>query len=154
MPTQKSGIHIRKARLKDLPAVLDIYAGALDGGQSVPEAEARKIFRRMKSYPNYQVYVAVGNRQVVGTFALLIMDNLAKRGTPSGIVEDVAVLPEWQGRGVGKRMMRFALDVCRKAGCYKMVLIEQHQARFGASILRIAGLSETRLQLSDGPGRG
>jgi GNAT superfamily N-acetyltransferase len=122
MPTDKSGIHIRKARLKDLPAVLDVYAGALGDGQSLTEAQAKRIFRRMKSYPDYHVYVAVENRQVVGTFALLVMDNLAKRGTPSGIVEDVAVLPEWQGRGIGKQMMRFAQDVCRKAGCYKMVL--------------------------------
>ena len=122
MQTEKSRIQIRKAGLKDLPAVLSVYAGALNEDQSLTAAEAGRIFKRMKSYPDYHVYVAVENRQVVGTFALLIMDNLAKLGTPSGIVEDVAVLPEWQGRGIGKQMMRFALDVCRKAGCYKMVL--------------------------------
>ena len=30
--------------------------------------------------------------------------------------------PEWQARGVGKAMMRFARARCRKAGCYKLAL--------------------------------
>ena len=31
------------------------------------------------------------NGEIVGTFALLIMDNLAHLGAPSGVVEDVVV---------------------------------------------------------------
>ena len=37
-------------------------------------------------------------------------------------VEDVAVLPDRQGQGIGKAMMAFALERCREAGCYKMAL--------------------------------
>jgi GNAT superfamily N-acetyltransferase len=58
----------------------------------------------------------------VGTFALLIMDNLAHLGAPSAIIEDVAVDPDWQGHGVGKAMMEHALTICRERGCYKAAL--------------------------------
>ena len=61
-------------------------------------------------------------KHIVGTFALLIMDNLAHQGTPSGVVEDVAVLNDLQGKGIGKMMMKFAMEKCQEAGCYKLVL--------------------------------
>jgi GNAT superfamily N-acetyltransferase len=60
--------------------------------------------------------------QIVGTFALLIMDNLGHFGVPSAVIEDVAVAPGWHGRGVGKTMMRYALTVAGTAGCYKAML--------------------------------
>jgi GNAT superfamily N-acetyltransferase len=58
----------------------------------------------------------------VGTFALLIMRNLAHCGAPSGIVEDVVVDEGARGRGVGRRMMEYARARCREEGCYKLVL--------------------------------
>ena len=60
--------------------------------------------------------------QIVGTFALLIMDNLGHVGTPSTVIDDVAVDPAWQGRGVGNMMIHYALEVARKKGCYKAAL--------------------------------
>jgi GNAT superfamily N-acetyltransferase len=38
------------------------------------------------------------------------------------VVEDVAVSPSHQGKGIGRAMMAHALEECRKAGCYKLAL--------------------------------
>ena len=46
---------------------------------------------------------------IVGSFALLIMDNLGHLGAPSAIVEDVVVDPALHGCGIGRQMMEFAL---------------------------------------------
>ncbi len=113
---------IRKASVKDLPAILALYRAALADEECLTEREARALFARMRRYPSYGVYVFIRRRRVVGTFALLVMDNLGHRGAPSGIVEDVAVAPEMQGRGIGREMMAFALERCRRAGCYKLAL--------------------------------
>jgi ribosomal protein S18 acetylase RimI-like enzyme len=43
-------------------------------------------------------------------------------GAPSAIIEDVAVDPNCQGRGIGKTMMRYALKLAAEKGCYKAVL--------------------------------
>jgi GNAT superfamily N-acetyltransferase len=116
-------IVVREATEADLDGVLQIYAQPeIDDGEILPVADARQIFARFRNYPNYRLYVAVDGDEVVGTFALLIMDNLGHLGAPSGLVEDVAVLPDRHGLGIGKQMMRFALDRCREAGCYKMAL--------------------------------
>ncbi|HET6674647.1 MAG TPA: GNAT family N-acetyltransferase [Nitrospiraceae bacterium] len=114
---------IHPASKADLPDVLRLYAQpALDDGRVISSREAERIFERMARYPDYTLYVAVSENRIVGTFALLVMDNLGHLGTPSGIVEDVAVDPEFQGEGVGTAMMAHAIDRCRERGCYKMVV--------------------------------
>ena len=113
----------REAEETDLSAVLALYAQPdMDGETELTEAEALVIFRRMKTYPDYKVYVAVLGGEIVGTYALAIMDNLAHRGARSGLIEDVVVRDRLQGQGIGRQMMRDALNRCRKAGCYKAAL--------------------------------
>lgn len=115
-------MEIRPARREDLAAILALYADLETDGQVLDLPAAESIFARMQQYPNYTVYVAVAEGQIVGSFELLIMDNLAHVGAPSGIVEDVVVHPAWRGRGIGKQMMLFAMEQCRQAGCYKLAL--------------------------------
>ena len=117
------GLTVRRANETDLPDVLALYAQpGLDDGTVLSIEAAQRLFARFARYPDYTLHVACAGDQVVGTYALLIMDNLAHVGTPSGIVEDVAVAPAWQSRGVGRAMMDDAMAHCRRAGCYKMVL--------------------------------
>ena len=116
-------VSCREASKADLPEVLRLYAQpSLDDGKVVSLLEAERLFERIARYPDYKIYVAVCEGHVVGTFALLIMDNLAHMGAPSAVIEDVAVDPGWQGRGVGRMMMGYALRICGEKGCYKAAL--------------------------------
>lgn len=119
MPTVK----IREALKTDLKAVIQLYS-ALEGEDYQPLnlRQAEQIYDRMQQYPNYHVYIAEIENEAVGTFELLIMDNLARMGEPSAVVEDVVVRTDWQGHGIGKTMMQFAMEQCRQAGCYKLTL--------------------------------
>jgi ribosomal protein S18 acetylase RimI-like enzyme len=126
-------LEIRKAAESDLPAVLRLYAQpGMDSGRVLTVDDAAKILRRMATYPEYAVYVATANDgSVVGTFALLVMDNLAHMGTPSAVVEDVCVDEQLRGQGIGKAMMHFAMEFARQRGCYKLAL-SSNAAREGA----------------------
>jgi GNAT superfamily N-acetyltransferase len=116
-------LHIREATEADVPDILRIYAAAgLDGDRAYTAEEARRQFAIFRSYPHYRLYLAVVDGSAAGTYSLLIQDKLAKRGQPSGIVEDVAVDPASQRQGVGRAMMEHAREECRKAGCYKLTL--------------------------------
>lgn len=116
-------VELRRATENDLGRILEIYASAGIGGPSqFTVEEARERFPRFSAYPNYRLFVAMVEGRIAGVYSLLILDKLAKRGVPSGIVEDVAVDPSAQRQGVGRAMMEHALNLCRQAGCYKMAL--------------------------------
>ncbi len=114
---------VREAVPEDLRVVLELYAQPdLDAGQSLALEDAEALFDQMRAYPHYRLYVAELQGRVVGTFTLLIARNLSHLGAPSAVVESVAVDPAMQGKGIGRRMMDFARDLCRRAGCYKVAL--------------------------------
>jgi GNAT superfamily N-acetyltransferase len=116
-------VKVRKASAADMPGVLALYAQPdLDDGKVLSVDEAVALLERFGRYPDYTLYVAEQADEIVGTFALLVMDNLGHLGTPSGIVEDVVVAPTRQGQGIGQAMMAFALEACRQKGCYKLML--------------------------------
>jgi GNAT superfamily N-acetyltransferase len=116
-------VKVRKASAADIPAVLGLYAQPdLDDGDVLHVDQAVALFERFGRYPDYTLYVAEQDHQIVGSFALLVMDNLGHLGSPSGIVEDVVVAPMRQGNGIGAAMMRFALERCREKRCYKLML--------------------------------
>ena len=116
-------VEIRDACEEDLPAVLRILAeSGIDGGESFTLDEASAHFARIRQLPGFRLLVATVEGEVVGTYALAIMEKLGKRGTPAGVVEDVAVAPSRQGQGIGRAMMEHAREACRRAGCYKLAL--------------------------------
>src|SRR3954447_1860260 len=125
-------VEIRQATGADVADLLRAYSDAgIDGGLAFSLDEAREQFARFRQYPSYRFFVARVDGVFAGTYALIILDNLAKRGTKAGVVEDVAVLPTFQGFGVGRAMMEHARAECRAAGCYKMTL-SSNIAREGA----------------------
>ena len=114
---------IREAISADIPSILSLYAQPdYDDGDVLDEQAAAAILAKASSYPFYRFYVAEIAGAVVGTFALLVMDNIGHKGTPSAIVESVAVGPGHQGAGVGRWMMEHAISVAQAHGCYKLAL--------------------------------
>ena len=116
-------ILIREAHEQDVARILELYREAgIEAETGFTPQEARVHMALFLRYPSFRVFVAEVQGEVVGTYELLIMDNLAKRGRRSGVVEDIAVSPRLQGRGMGRAMMLHAQEQCRQAGCYKLVL--------------------------------
>lgn len=116
-------IDIRKATEDDLLSIIDLYAQPeIDNGDVISVNEAKELFKKIASYPNYHIYVASLENKIVGACALLIMDNLAHKGSSSAVIEDVAVDPDYQGKGIGKQMMNFVKNICKEEGCYKLSL--------------------------------
>jgi GNAT superfamily N-acetyltransferase len=123
---------IRQADESDLPDILRAYAeSGIASDVAYTVEEAREQFAMLRRYPSYRVFVAELDGVFAGTYALIVLDNLNKRGAAGAVVEDVAVLPSFQGRGVGRAMMEHAREQCRAAGCYKMAL-SSNRSREGA----------------------
>lgn len=114
---------IRQATEADLPAVLALYAQpGVDDGKTLPIEQAQAVLTEFARYPNYRLFVACDGSDVVGTFALLVMHNLAHCGAPSAIAEDVVVTHQRRGQGIGRQLMAHAMAEAARAGCYKLAL--------------------------------
>lgn len=116
-------LSIRLALRADVSQLLALYK-LLDVGPEpelpIDRAEAR--FGELVLRPGHRIYVAEFEHQIVGTFALIFVGGLAHGARDSCIVEDVCVAPDMQGSGIGKQMMRFAMQQCAGSDCYKLVL--------------------------------
>lgn len=115
------GLLIRRAARADLPAIQGLMA-SLGDEPGLDPAAALATWLRLQSYPYHQVFLAERGGEVLGTYVLLIIDNLNHGGHPSAMVENVVVAPHVRGGGIGAAMMRHARDCCRAAGCYKLAL--------------------------------
>lgn len=136
---------IREAAEADLPAVLALYAQpGLDDGRVLGIDRAREVFAQFARYPNYRLFVAEapGGTEIVASYALLVMHNLAHQGTPSAIAEDVVVIETHQRRGLGRALMAHALAQARSAGCYKLALSSNARRTAAHAFYRSLGFQQ------------
>ena len=114
---------IRVAGLADIPQLLALYKLLdIEPEPEMPVEQASARFLDLTSNPGHRIYVAEFEQKIVGTFALIFVGGISHGARNSCIVEDVVVAPEVQGAGIGKQMMRFAMQRCASGDCYKLVL--------------------------------
>ena len=117
---------VRTATEKDLWAVLRLYskrvgpAGRLAADVSTGQ---RRMWRRMMVTDNLTVYLAEDGDCPVGTASMILMPNLTYDCRPAAFVEPVIVAPAYRRRGVGRMMVKRAVDDARAAGCHKVQIV-------------------------------
>lgn len=62
------------------------------------------------------------SHKLVGMIKLLLEPKLHNGGAYVGHIEDVAVLPDCQKKGIGKMMVKKVMDMCKTFGCYQIIL--------------------------------
>jgi GNAT superfamily N-acetyltransferase len=117
-------LEVRDATRQDIRTLMDLYTAAgLDTRGEHVESEMNVVWDRMRAAaPGSRVFIFSLGGLPVGTYTLFILPLLAHAGAPEAVVEDVAVHPEAQGQGIGRRMMEHARELAREAGCYKLAL--------------------------------
>ena len=63
-----------------------------------------------------------GSNMPVGMIKLLLEPKLHNGGAYVGHIEDVAVLPEYRHKGIGKFMVSQLVELSKTYGCYKVTL--------------------------------
>ena len=115
-------IKIRELEEKDLSNGFLESLDSLRKASDLSPKKAKEIFKKIKSDKNYKIYVAVLDSKVVGTTTLFIEQKFIHDGGKVGHIEDVAVRKEYQGKGVGQKVVKALLEYAKKEGCYKTIL--------------------------------
>lgn len=87
-----------------------------------PQPYLVDFYCRRRADRRVLTYVAVEGRDIVGTASVIIEPKLIHNCGMAGHVEDVAVHPKHQGKGIGKLLMEHIIKKCRMHRCYKVVL--------------------------------
>jgi ribosomal protein S18 acetylase RimI-like enzyme len=134
--TAISRIILRSARRDDVAAIVAMLADDhLGRARERLEEPLPKLyydaFERVRSDPNIQLMVAEEGGNVVGCLQLCILPGLSSQGSSRGLIEDVRVVSDRRSRGIGEKLVRWALEEARGEGC-KLVELLTHHTRVDA----------------------
>ena len=132
-----SSITIRRARRDDVDAIVGMLADDPLGSarerleHPLPPSYFR-AFEALDHDPNIQLVVAEdGEGAVIGCLQLCILPGLSSQGASRGLIEDVRVAAHCRSRGIGERMVQWAVAEARASDC-KLVELLTHRSRVDA----------------------
>jgi ribosomal protein S18 acetylase RimI-like enzyme len=132
-----SSITIRRARRDDVGVIVGMLADdPLGSGRERLEDPLPppyfRAFEALDHDPNIQLVVAQdGEGAVVGCLQLCILPGLSSQGASRGLIEDVRVAAHCRSRGIGERLVQWAVAEARGKGC-KLVELLTHHTRVDA----------------------
>src|SRR5262245_24179868 len=107
---------------KGIVAILDSYASApVGGGQPLSPAVPERVVPMLREHPTSLVLLAFVDDQPVG-IAVCFFGLSTFRAAPLLNIHDLAVLPQYHGRGVGQALLKAVEDRARRKGCCKLTL--------------------------------
>ena len=98
--------------------------------------KAKKILKKIKQNPNHIIHVAVDDNKIVGSTTLLVEQKFIHDGGLVGHIEDVVVRKEYEGKGIGIKLVMSMLERAKEKNCYKTILdckddVKQFYERIG-----------------------
>jgi glucosamine-phosphate N-acetyltransferase len=86
---------------------------------------AKNILQKIKMNSLHKIFVAEddSNGKVVGTTTLLIEPKFINKGMQVGYIEDVSIRKEYEGLGIGSKLVTYATNYAiSREGCRKVLL--------------------------------
>jgi GNAT superfamily N-acetyltransferase len=113
---------IRPARPDDLPGVLALYRH-LHFQDPVPDlAAAEGAWSALLSSGMTIPFVADVAGLLVSSCTLAIIPNLSRGARPCGVIENVVTHSDYRRGGLGRAVLRAAVDRAWSVNCYKVTL--------------------------------
>lgn len=115
-------ITIRKIEERDLNDGFLESLDSLKTASNISKEKAKAILKKITANPNHVIFVASLDGKIIGSTTLLIEQKFIHDGGLVGHIEDVVVSKEYEGRGIGFKIMQAALEYAKSQGCYKTIL--------------------------------
>ena len=131
-----SEIEIREIEEGDLEKgfleTLDFLRKASD----IDKNKANEILKKIQQNSNHIINVAVDDNKIVGSTTLLIEQKFIHDGGLVGHIEDVVVRKDYEGKGIGIKLVTSLLERAKEKNCYKTILdcnddVKQFYERIG-----------------------
>lgn len=116
-------VDLRPAEPGDLPGLLALYAELNPADPPLDAATAHDRFAAILAQPGMTIFVAADRQKPLASCTLVIVPNLTRGGAPYALIENVVTHHTARRRGLGRAVIRHAIDTAWAAGCYKVMLL-------------------------------
>jgi len=115
-------IQIRRAEENDIPVICNIINQLTPGLPHDYRDAVEKFTTHIKHNPDYYLWVAEVDGQVVGTAMMHLQHKLSYNCGTACHLEDVVVEYTWRGRGIGEALVEKAIQTAKLHNAYKLML--------------------------------
>jgi len=131
-----SEIKIREIEEDDLERGFLETLDFLRNASELDKNKAKEILKKIKQNVDHVIYVAVDDGKIVGSTTLFIEQKFIHDGGLVGHIEDVVVRKDYEGKGIGIKLVMSMLERAKEKNCYKTILdckddIKQFYERIG-----------------------
>ena len=131
-----SEIIIREIEENDLDKGFLESLDFLRKASDIDKNKAKEILKKIKQSPNHIIHVAVDGNKIIGSTTLFIEQKFIHDGGLVGHIEDVVVRKDYEGKGIGIKLVMSMLERAKEKNCYKTILdckddVKQFYERIG-----------------------
>ena len=131
-----SEIEIREIEEDDLEKGILETLDFLSDTNKLDKNNIKEILKKIKQNPNHMIHVAIDNKKIVGSTTLFIEQKFIHDGGLVGHIEDVVVRKDYEGKGIGMKLVTSMLEYAKRKKCYKTILdckddVKQFYERIG-----------------------
>jgi len=132
MKETAASVSFRHADETDLNALIELlYDDKLGSLREDKDRDSfaaySNAFRQIQSSPENTIFVAEMASEIVGMFQLTLIPGLSHQGSQRGQIENVRVKNTFRGKGIGRQLLRYAIDSATRAGCQIIQLMTDRQ---------------------------
>jgi GNAT superfamily N-acetyltransferase len=110
------------ARREHLAGILALYKQLVPGEEPLDIDEADKIWEKSERQ-GIKYFVAVDGATVAASLYIAIIPNLTRNGRSNGFIENVITDTRYRRKGIGKTLIKMAVEYAKENNCYKVVLL-------------------------------
>lgn len=143
-------LKFRQATQADLPEIVRMLADDFLGSQReryenpLPESYL-KAFAEIEADKNNELIVVENEGEIIGTLQITFTRSISFQGGKRATIESVRVDDKYRGQGIGKELMKWAIERAKQENCVTMQLTTNSERTDAHRFYETLGFQKTHL---------
>ena len=105
------------------------------------------FYKIAEVHPFIQIWIMQDyyNKKMIGCGTIMIEPKFIHKCKNVAHIEDICILPEYQNKGYGNKLIQYLVDITKSYDCYKVILNCNENVK---SFYEKCGFKETNIQMS------